>query len=683
MRDASIVLNEFKRLDSIENKRIYNTADSLFAIGETAACLAFISDIKLSKEDAKNAKNRRLKARLHSINFEFEEAAINFEKAVTIFEDFENLTACIEFYYSIQKADKQLFYLQKAQKVAASVDEKTFTTLHLFLLKKNNLEKEAAAVLLTELEALIAASDHKTLTEKRALRAALLLEKADLLKNVYNKQQQALDYAVEAVERYQRILKDNDEYTDSFLSAIYTQALILKYMRRYQDSYELCKTTYTAYAKQLEQSKENKAFFEQLLGIVSKELKQYEEAISYNLLTVQYMDSIYKHKPNIGALQGLCHQYYNLANMYLFKKDYQASIRTYHQALEHFQEIYAIDSTSLENLNFLGMLTNNRGKAFEKSNELHKALNDYHKAFSYFDARVNFIGKSIYDDNLVNATQNIANTYVLLNKNYEALAYFRTTIRQINILMPTEPPYWQAYMHRYAIKLAECLYHNYQDTKLAGYLIEAHRHIRGAKIIVDGNKALKNNKEAGVELKEIYQKVVNQLYPFSQRPFDATTFINKLSLKEVSQQFSEIEDDDFLAAIIKNNATEAQNRIARKRSPFYQSLDEREEEIDQFEYAYWRSISSILALKQQDFSTALSESKLAATHSKHTDFQVLAVVMLIINKEKKEALKTLQSISLSKSEKTTLLQQVFKALSDQQLYQIELDDLNDFLKKVK
>jgi tetratricopeptide (TPR) repeat protein len=681
--DAATVLSEFKSLDSIENTRVYQTADSLYRIGKIDACLAIVSNLKLSREDEKNAKNRRLKARLHSINFEFKEAALNFEKAVSIFKNFENLSAAIQFFYAMGLTDKLYHYLQEADQLAQLTAEKLLVKSYLFYLNKTNNEKATAIALLDELYALVEDSD-RTLNEKRSFRAAIKHEKAGVYLNVFSKQKEALDLAMEAAATYKSLAETDEQYRSNYLETCYTQTLILKYMRNYEGAYTAGKLALDEFAEQLDTLYDLRSSFHQLMGIVSKELKKYDEAIQYATMALHHMDSTYDARPSLPLLRMLAFQYYNLGNVYLFKKDFEKAITTFGQSLEQYKLILSIDSSSMENLTYLGQLTNNRGKAFELSGQTTLALNDYLLARDFFSQRETFTDKIIFDDNSVNAVQNTANLYAKTGRHYESLQYYRELIAQIGRLMPTEPAYWQEYMYAYTIKLSNSLKEVYKSRPQIGYLVESHRHLRGAKTISKGNNYLKYNEQLNEEYLRIYKELLDLLYPLTQAPFKLDSLLSRLSMRLEFEQYPEFEQDlEYAVAWYKNNASEASNSISQKRSPFFIALDERQDEVDRFEYAWWQNHAAIATLLQGNFAKALEESRTAAIHSDGTDTQALLAVLLIIQGEEKEALKLIRGIRLKKGEKQQLITALFDFLESKQLFVMNKEEQQGLLKKIK
>lgn len=81
----------FLNIDFEKSSDQYKKAYELFKQGAFDQVQILLDDIRLEEQDRKNADNRKLKANLHAVKFEFTQARTNFEIAIRIFENFQNV----------------------------------------------------------------------------------------------------------------------------------------------------------------------------------------------------------------------------------------------------------------------------------------------------------------------------------------------------------------------------------------------------------------------------------------------------------------------------------------------------------------------------------------------------------------------------------------------------------------
>lgn len=88
---------DFSRIDFQQSSALYQDAYQAFQNGDFDRAIRLLDDVRLEAQDRKYADNRKLKARLHAVNFEFERAAENFERAIRIFESIPNYRDYADF----------------------------------------------------------------------------------------------------------------------------------------------------------------------------------------------------------------------------------------------------------------------------------------------------------------------------------------------------------------------------------------------------------------------------------------------------------------------------------------------------------------------------------------------------------------------------------------------------------
>jgi len=88
---------DFSRIDFQQSSALYQDAYRAFQNGDFDRAILLLDDARLEAQDRKYADNRKLKARLHAVNFEFERAAENFERAIRIYESIPNYRDYADF----------------------------------------------------------------------------------------------------------------------------------------------------------------------------------------------------------------------------------------------------------------------------------------------------------------------------------------------------------------------------------------------------------------------------------------------------------------------------------------------------------------------------------------------------------------------------------------------------------
>lgn len=122
--------DQFRSIDFKQSSALFNKAYQTFLKGEFTQTLDLLSIAQLDDQDRKNADNRKLRANLLAIQYEFSKARQEFERACQIFESFGNYFDYAYFLllqtdYSNAKSlfQKSLqFFSQKLQKALVSTN---------------------------------------------------------------------------------------------------------------------------------------------------------------------------------------------------------------------------------------------------------------------------------------------------------------------------------------------------------------------------------------------------------------------------------------------------------------------------------------------------------------------------------------------------------------------------------
>jgi tetratricopeptide (TPR) repeat protein len=128
-----------KDLSDANTSPLYREALALFLNGKTDAVLELLSEAKLEEEERKTAELRILKAQALQLEYRFEEAAVNYEKAVAIAPTGENHFESANFYQFLNQFDKaKQHYEQAIQKVNNDADRAMTLNNVAILYKKQN-----------------------------------------------------------------------------------------------------------------------------------------------------------------------------------------------------------------------------------------------------------------------------------------------------------------------------------------------------------------------------------------------------------------------------------------------------------------------------------------------------------------------------------------------------------------
>jgi tetratricopeptide (TPR) repeat protein len=115
-----------KDLSDANTSPLYREALALFLNGKTDAVLELLSEAKMEEEERKMAQLRILKAQALQLEYRFEEAAVNYEKAVAIAPTYDNHFAAAYFYQYLNQFDEaEQHYEQALQKANSDTDKGT------------------------------------------------------------------------------------------------------------------------------------------------------------------------------------------------------------------------------------------------------------------------------------------------------------------------------------------------------------------------------------------------------------------------------------------------------------------------------------------------------------------------------------------------------------------------------
>ncbi|MGB7512425.1 MAG: tetratricopeptide repeat protein, partial [Pelodictyon phaeoclathratiforme] len=138
------LLEEFSNKDISKTDILYQKAFSLFINGKLDEALAVLDDAKLDaraqdvkKEQRQVAETFLLKAQLLQLTFAFEEAAKNFEKAITIFPDWQIHLTAAKFYKFRNEFKKAEALYKKALLLAEKPHERARTLNNLAVLQSD------------------------------------------------------------------------------------------------------------------------------------------------------------------------------------------------------------------------------------------------------------------------------------------------------------------------------------------------------------------------------------------------------------------------------------------------------------------------------------------------------------------------------------------------------------------
>jgi hypothetical protein len=155
----------FLNIDFERSSQKFQTAYEAFKNGLFEEAQILLDAIHLEAEDKKNADNRKLKANLHAIKFEFKQASTNFEVAIRIYEDFDNL-----FDYGY------------------------------YLMAQSNVIK-AEEIL-----------NHSLKYSKSDIQQAVVLTNIGILARKQNQSPKAIDYYLKSIPFYQKVAKNEPIY---------------------------------------------------------------------------------------------------------------------------------------------------------------------------------------------------------------------------------------------------------------------------------------------------------------------------------------------------------------------------------------------------------------------------------------------------------------------------------------
>ncbi|MEP0265193.1 tetratricopeptide repeat protein [Dokdonia sp.] len=141
---VSHLLKEIEGKDLSQTTSSYQDAFEYFMKGELEEALDLLNEAKLEEEEKRaiesikqKAETRILKAQILRIKNKFDEAGINYEKAVTLYSSWSNCIKAANYFYFINNSKKAQSYLHISLEKAVSDDERAWTLNNLALLQKS------------------------------------------------------------------------------------------------------------------------------------------------------------------------------------------------------------------------------------------------------------------------------------------------------------------------------------------------------------------------------------------------------------------------------------------------------------------------------------------------------------------------------------------------------------------
>lgn len=685
VREAFLLTEEFKTLDLQQGNKRYQLLDSLFRAGDIEGCLAWLNDENLEAEDEKNARNRRIKARLHSVNFEFDKAEANFLASSRIHPTFAAFEALANYYLSTDEMNKLKDALDRGRQLVTSISESLYLEIGYTYLYRNTGEKMAAIAKMEKCDSLMQRSNRPEI-EKQEFAAAVQLETAELYRQFPDQQRRALSFAKQGMNAYQELIAENEENIIGFVSAMHIQGKIHSEGRNAADALlieRLALKTLDDYQERLgADGGYQTIYLDVLLMIASIQATQenYEEANLYVNEALSRMDSLYREHPTLGLLSRITSAQYNKANQRMKAKKYQEAIAVYDKAEEKFQQILSVDSTGMNKFDFLGKLYNNRGKCYEYLENESAAQANFYQAHQYFSNRLTPTGKNIYDDNSFNAIMNLANTNYRTGDFRNAAINYKKSLLQISLLYNTEPAYWQGIYLQHILRAGQAHHQLFIAEETPRDFIEACRHLQSAENI--NVKTGDNEQSAAVtaEIKAAKTALLSLTPLFVARAsFDRSEFLARLVLKE---ELAEGGSYGQLMEAYEGFSREAMDAVLALKSPFHTSVSEHEDEAYRKLYAWWSANLTLGYLHLGKIDKALYAAESALRYWDNDQHKlVLAIVQMLVD-QPNDAVKTLKMMEMSGAEKSELLQTGLTVLEKSGALKIADLNLEKVLKKM-
>lgn len=685
-RSAFTLTEEFKQLDLEHETALYGLIDSLFRAGDIAGCLQLLSDEVLDAEDKKNARNRRIKARLHSVNFEFSRAEENFIVASRIYPSFAGTQALVNYYLSTDELNKFKDALDEGQELAVTLDEQLFFEIGYMHLLRATGEKLAAMAKMKTCDSLVQLSNRPE-PEKRAFTAATLVERGELSSLLPGREKESLKLAKRAMNLYEGLVEDDPENIIGFVSAIHIQGKI--YWRTGQLanallSERLALSTLDRYRSQLHENSSYQTLYLDallMLNSILAGLGEYQEADVYADRALNRMDSLYGAHPSLALLSRIASARYNKGNQRIKAEAYAEAIPIYDEAERNFQKVLSVDAAGMNKFDFLGQLYNNRGKCYERLNNEAAARTNYIQADSFFNSRLTPEGKSIYDDNSFNAIMNLSESYFRTEDYPEATESYKKSLLQISLLYATEPAYWQHIYVQHVLQTARAHYEVFKATNRPVEFIESYRHVQSAEFLLGKSAKGEQQRNKRAEIKDTKKKLLDMTPLFLQQTmFSEDAFLERISMK------SELESSGNMEEMVKayeGFSLSSMDAILAMKSPFYQAVSEYEDDVNRKTYAWWSGNVALCYLYLGKQEKALYSAESARRYWDNTQNRLILSIIQLLAGEHKDALKTLKTVEMSSSAKVDLLRKGFTALKKGGVRQMPALEMEKIYKKIR
>ncbi|WP_420573450.1 tetratricopeptide repeat protein [Kordia sp.] len=144
-------LTEIEGKDLSQTTNLYQEALELFIQGNISEALSILDEAKLEEieqkalESVKNAAETRiLKARILRVDHKYEQAGVNYEKAVKLYDDWGNNLEVANFFYILNDFQKASIYYKKSIDASETEEQRGKSLVNYGNLKRNNNEQSEA-----------------------------------------------------------------------------------------------------------------------------------------------------------------------------------------------------------------------------------------------------------------------------------------------------------------------------------------------------------------------------------------------------------------------------------------------------------------------------------------------------------------------------------------------------------
>lgn len=346
---ADQLSKRFKRIDFDKSSQLFDRAYQAFQTGDFDIALNLLSEAQLEEQDRKNADNRKLKASLHAIQFEFDLAAFNYRRAADIYEVFNNV----------------------------------FDYAYFFLLQT----KYGEAEIQFERALNIANEDIQTATTNTNL---------GMIWRAKNNPQIALKYYGDAAKIYQKLLKTNPEYIGQTATALNNVGNVLMDLESFKEATSILKN---AMIIRRELAKIDSNFYEPELattimniGLLYRRQNQLDSAIVYYQKALSYKQKFAgTGQPKSQAKLALLLN--NLGDVYQEKAIFEEAQKFYEQSLNYYERL-AKNNPDAYQVDVADVLNNLAYLEYELGNN-HKAISKYERAKDIYELYLSTKPKSV------------------------------------------------------------------------------------------------------------------------------------------------------------------------------------------------------------------------------------------------------------------------------------------------